>query len=261
MDAYEIIAEYYDLEFSDFTADTALYQAFAQRTSGPILEAGCGTGRLLLPLAQSGLTVHGVDRSSAMLTRAKERITAAGLTTVQLFQADMRDLSPLQTETYRCAIVSLNGFLHLPDRPAQQQALRELHRVLQTGGLLLLDLLHPTPEQLRALDQPFTHDGTWMISERSRLDRFARRTVHPAEQTITTTLFYDRTDLATGRVTRQIASYTLRYIHRYELELLLESAGFAVEALYGSYELDPLQDDSPMMFVVAQRRSAILADR
>ncbi|MCX7623853.1 MAG: class I SAM-dependent methyltransferase [Thermomicrobium sp.] len=263
VDAYELIAEYYDLEFADFQADVDLYLAFAQRSGGPILEVGCGTGRLLVPLARAGYEVHGVDRSPAMLARARERVTREGLERVRLYRADMVELGELPAGTYRLAIVALNGFLHLPDRRAQQRALGELHRVLATGGLLLLDVLHPTPEQLRALEQPFAWDGSWRLPDGARLDRFASRTVRAAEQTIATTLFYDRTDETTGAVQRRVATYTLRYLHRFELELLLETSGFEVEAIYGSYELEPLTDESPLMFVVARRRagSAILAGR
>ncbi|MCX2727337.1 class I SAM-dependent methyltransferase [Thermomicrobium sp. 4228-Ro] len=263
MDAYDVIAEFYDLEFADFDTDVDLYLAFAQRSGDPILEVGCGTGRLLVPLARAGYTVHGVDRSPAMLERARRRLEQEGLTQVRLYQADMVDLHELPDEFYRLVIVALNGFLHLPEREAQQRALRELHRVLRTGGLLVLDVLHPTPEQLRALEQPLAWDGSWQLPDGSRLDRFASRSVQPAEQTITTTLFYDRTDGKTGAVERRVATYTLRYVHRFELELLLETAGFDIEAVYGSYDLEPLSDESPSLLVVAQRRvdSAILARR
>lgn len=261
MDAYEIIAQYYDLEFADFTADIELYLAFAQRTGGPILELGCGTGRLLEPLARAGYEVHGVDRSAAMLARARDRLTRAGVQNVRLYQADFRELHELPAETFRLAIATVNSFLHLPDRASHSQALVAIHRVLRTGGLLILDLLHPTPEQLRLLEQPLAHDGHWTLPDGSRLDRFATRTVHPAEQTIVVTLFYDRSDPATGVVTRRVAEYTLRYVHRFELELLLERAGFRVEAIYGSYDLEPLRDDSLQMLVVAERQSAILAQR
>jgi len=257
VDAYDVIAAFYDLEFADFRADVDLYLAFAQRSGDPILEVGCGTGRLLVPLARAGYTVDGVDRSPAMLEHARRRLEQEGLTQVRLYQADMVDLSDLADGTYRLAIVAVNGFLHLPDRCAQQRALAELHRVLQTGGLLLLDVLHPTPEQLRALEQPLAWDGSWQLPDGSRLDRFASRSVQATDQRITTTLFYDRIDPSTGTVERRVATYTLRYVHRFELELLLERAGVAVEGIDGSDELDPLTDDSPSMLVVAERRADV----
>ncbi len=263
VDAYEVIAEFYDLEFADFRDDIDLYLAFAQRSGDPILEVGCGTGRLLVPLARAGYTVHGVDRSPGMLERARERLRREGLEQVRLFQADMADLGVLRDEVYRLAIIAVNGFLHATDREGQQRTLRELHRVLQAGGWLLLDVLHPTPQQLRALEQPLAWDGSWQLEDGSRVDRFTSRTVHPADQTIVTTHFYDRVDPTSGHVFRRVACYALRYVHRFELELLLEAAGFELEAVYGSYDLEPLTDESPTMLVVARRRagSAILARR
>ena len=251
-DPYDVIAEYYDLEFDAFTEDVDLYLGFAQRTGSPVLELGCGTGRLLVPLARAGFEVEGVDRSEAMLARAAERLARHALSRVRLHQADLTDLAELPERHYRLAILAVNGFLHLPDRPAQQAALAQIHRVLRPGGLLLLDLLHPTPAQLEGWEGRLLHDGTWTLPDSSQLDRFSARRVSPAEQTIETTLFYDRRR-PDGTLARNTVTYTLRYVHRFELELLLEVAGFRVEAIYGSYQLDPLEDESPLMFVVAQR--------
>jgi len=47
----------------------------------------------------------------------------------------------------------------------------------------------------------------------------------------------------------------MRYIHRFEMEGLLDQAGFVLEGVYGSYELDPLEDDSAIMLFVAHRRA------
>ncbi len=251
-DPYAVIAEYYDLEFDAFTEDVDLYLAFARRTGSPVLELGCGTGRLLVPLARAGFQVEGVDRSAAMLARATERLAREGLSHVRLHQADLTDLAELPACRYTLAILAVNGFLHLPSRAAQQAALVQIHRVLRPGGLLLLDVLHPTPAQLEGWEGHLLHDGSWSLPDGSQLDRFSARRVSPAEQTIETRLFYDRRR-PDSTLARDAVTYTLRYVHRFELELLLEGAGFAVEAIYGSYQLDPLEDDSPLMFVVAQR--------
>ncbi|MCM8747639.1 methyltransferase domain-containing protein [Thermomicrobiaceae bacterium CFH 74404] len=251
-DPYDVIAEYYDLEFDAFTEDVDLYLAFAQRAGTPVLELGCGTGRLLLPLARAGFEVEGVDRSAAMLARAAERLNRHGLSHVRLRQADVTDLSELPERHYSLVVLAVNGFLHLLDRAAQVTALEQIHRVLRPGGLLLLDVLHPTPAQLEGWEGHLLHDASWALPDGSLLDRFSARRVSPAEQTIETWLFYDRRR-PDGTLTRDAVTYVLRYVHRFELELLLEGAGFRIEAIYGSYQLDPLEDESPLMLVVAVR--------
>src|ERR1700730_18691528 len=73
-DPYAEIAPYYDLGMAGFDDDVGLYLGFAQHAKGRILELGCGTGRLLLPLAEAGFALTGVDRSAAMLEQARDRL-------------------------------------------------------------------------------------------------------------------------------------------------------------------------------------------
>ncbi len=77
--------------------------------------------------------------------------------------------------------------------------------------------------------------------------------MHPTEQLIETILIFDRID-GEGRVTRSQTSYQSRYIHHFEMLGLLETAGFEIEGVYGSYALDPLDDGSSSMIFVAHRR-------
>ena len=68
-------AEFYDWENARTVGrrDVAFWQAFARGAKGPVLELGCGTGRVLVPVARTGVKAIGVDRSAAMLTRAVRR--------------------------------------------------------------------------------------------------------------------------------------------------------------------------------------------
>src|SRR5690606_41981516 len=69
---YEHIAPYYDQIHASFTEDVALVLALAGRVGRPVLELGCGSGRLLLPRARAGYQVTGLDNSPAMLALARE---------------------------------------------------------------------------------------------------------------------------------------------------------------------------------------------
>src|SRR4051812_38157259 len=80
--------EIYDFENRDFKPDGPFYLALAQRMAGPVLELGCGTGRVAIPLAQQGIDLTAIDVSAAMLAFARRK--AADLP-IQWVEADARD--------------------------------------------------------------------------------------------------------------------------------------------------------------------------
>jgi hypothetical protein len=98
----------------------------------------------------------------------------------------------------------------------------------------------------------YLYDGAWDLESGIRVERFSHRSIQLSAQTITTRLFYDLI-AADGAVRRRTTSYLMRYVHRFELEVLLHAAGFELEGIYGSYALDPLEDDSDQVIVVAHR--------
>jgi hypothetical protein len=77
--------------------------------------------------------------------------------------------------------------------------------------------------------------------------------VDRATQINKVTLLYDEIG-PNGTVTRTLGTLTQRYFYRYEMENLLETAGFSMESVYGSYDLAPFTADSPKMIIVATRR-------
>lgn len=252
-DQYAQIAPFYDLEFDSFDADVDLYLGYAQIVGGPVLELGCGSGRLLLPIAEAGFQVTGVDNSASMLDRARQRLNGvpeAG--NVQLESGDMRDLNQFGRNSFNLIIVAINSFLHLESREDQLTALSEMRRVPGRDGLLVLDLFNPTPDTLVRMEDRYTFDSRWTVPSGDRVERYSYRQLDSANQFVTTTLFYDVIS-ASGTVTRHTTSYQMRYIHRFELESLLEGSGFEIEGLYGSYALDPLEHDSEHLIAVAHR--------
>lgn len=249
---YQTIAPWYDLEFARFDADLELYLGYAGIVGGPVLEPACGTGRLLVPLAQAGYTVVGVDSSAAMIERARARIAAAGVDGASVEPGDMRALSRFQEGSFRLVIIALNSFLHLETREDQLATLRAARRVLDRDGLFILDIFHATPAVLQGMDDRFVLDGHWPLPGGGQLVRFSQRRVHPATQLIDSVLFYDHLS-AGGELRRTMAAYTMRYLHRFELEGLIGEAGLAIEGIYGDYSLQPLEDGSPQLIVVAHR--------
>ena len=251
-DLFESYARFYDLDYAGFDADLAMIQQFAARCGSPILELGCGTGRLLVPLAQQGYRLTGVDASRAMLDRARQKLSSGDLAErVSLVQQDLRRLE--LTERFQFAFAAVNSFLHLATRADQEEVLLRIRRHLVPGGLVLLDLFNPDPGRLldargqvileKVMDDPETGH---------RLMKFYTNSADPEQQTVHVTVFVDEVD-GEGQLQRTLFPYTLRYLYRSELELLLQQAGFEVEALYGSYELDEFGGDSDKLIAVVRR--------
>lgn len=251
-DPYAEIAALYDLEHREYGADVDLYLNLARVVGDPILELGCGTGRLLVPLAEAGHRVTGLDLSAPMLARARAVIAEAGLgAKVTFHRGSMTEADSAPGGPFGLAIVALNGLLHLATPAAQREALVAARRALDPRGQLVIDVLNPTPEALRGLDQSFGHEGSWSLPDGDRIDKFAARRVFPAEQRIETELWYDRVG-RDGAVRRTATGYPMRYLHHAELELLLEVSGFVEWRIYGGYELEPFEDTSERMVVTAE---------
>ncbi len=253
IEAMNRVATFFDAEYADYEDDLPVLEAYAARTGGPLLELGCGTGRALVPLAQAGYEVTGVELSPAMLARAQARAEAVGVAdSVRLIQGDYTTV-PLGGP-YKFAYLVMNTFLHLPDREAQLAALRHWREHLAPRGLLLIDVFHPDVAQLAALDGRMEWDKTWQDADTGEtIMKFVTRTLDLAGQVMHVNMIYDAI-APDGRVRRTLVPYDARYIWRFEGELLLEQAGYTVEAVYGDWDMGPFEDTSDRMIFVARRR-------
>jgi SAM-dependent methyltransferase len=253
MSDYDLFAHLYDLEHRDFDEDLDLYLNFAARCEGSVLELGCGTGRVALALAQAGLDVVGIDESASMLELARVRVAEAGLgERVQLHHLDVLEMT--WPARFALAVWPLNGFLHLSDRAAQARALRTVHRALLPGGFLIVDLPNPHVAMNPLSDDHLVMRRTIRTPQGEVVTSLVSTRTDLASQVQQLTLLYDSVGCQDGLVRRTAAEMDLRFAYRYEMSGLLEQAGFAVDAVHGSYDLDPYESDSPIMLFVAHSR-------
>lgn len=248
-DPYGRIAELYDWEHDDFDDDLPLYRRLVERTGHPILELGCGTGRVIGHLAREGYRCYGVDRSAAMLARARARSRAAGTETrLTLLESGMEAFQI--PEPARMAIIALDSFGHVEDREAQLATLRAVRSALVPGGLMVLDLSNGNLRG-EARDELQHHLTAEDPSTGDLITKWVARVSDSARQCDDFTVWYDRTS-PDGTIRRITVEFTLRYFTRFELELLLERAGFVVEQVYGSYDLDGYSASSERLIAVAR---------
>ncbi len=250
--AYDPIVDVYDLEHADFDDDVGLYRSLADVVGDPILELGCGSGRILLPLAEDGFRVTGVDGSPAMLARAESRAIKLGIgDRVSLVHADIRATESAPGGPFGLVIIGLNTLLHLPSQAAQIELLAAAHRALDPRGQLVIDVFNPTPHLLTELSRGITHEGAWAHPQGGTVDKWSSRELVASDQRLETTIWYDHT-LPDHRLSRTRSAFSLRYVHFAELVLMLQAAEFVEWRAYGGYDLEPFDDGAERMVVTAE---------
>lgn len=250
---FDRFARFYDWDTGLEDDDFDFFRNLAARTGGPVLEIGCGTGRVLMPLARAGIRVTGVDIAPAMLARARAKLAAAGLLDrVRLIEADAQTFTV--DDRFRLAFIALNTFMHMTTADMQRRTLDRIKAHLHPSGLLALDLFNPHPDLLDDADGRLIHDFTRPgPSDGAATTRFHSQRVDPATGTMEIAFIYDEA-APDGVVRRTVAPFDLHYFSRREIELLLESCGYAIENVYGSYDLEPYWAGSPKLLVVATAR-------
>ena len=249
---WDRFARLYDDDYGDFTADLDLYLPLAERMDGPVLEAMCGTGRVLLPLARAGHSVTGVDISEAMIGLARAKLVDAKLLTRG--RAEVGDVRKLALgEQYALAIVAMNSFMHLATGTDQLAALRSIRKHLQPGGMLILDLFNPDPHELVADQGLLVHAKSFRSSTDTDVQKWVLRRTDFANQTHYVEFMYD--EIGPDRlVRRDVLPFTMRWLYQFELQGLLRQAGYEVEGLLGSYDLDEYTSDSERLIAIARNK-------
>ncbi len=245
---FDRFARLYDWEHDRYLFDVGVHVAFARRFGGPVLELACGSGRLLAPLAEAGFDVTGVDSSAPMLERARQRLMRMGQRATIVQQA----LEQLELNgQFRTLIVGLDSFGLLLTRTDQLRTLRAARAHATHDARLILDLANGN---LRgsAEREELLHDLTLPDPETGRpITKFVLRHPQPDQQLDELVFFYDEQD-ERGYLRRSSVELKLRWFTRFELELLLESGGWQLDELYGSYELEPYGPLSERILVVAR---------
>lgn len=131
-----MLAQLYHLHHKEYTEDIPYWLSLAKQAEGSILELGCGTGRVLRPLAEAGFTITGLDLDTEMLTHPN----LANLPNTTLIQADMTNFD--LREKFGLIILPCNTFSTL-DTAQRQKLLACVKQHLQPGGMFATSLPNP----------------------------------------------------------------------------------------------------------------------
>ncbi|MFF0469884.1 class I SAM-dependent methyltransferase [Micromonospora zamorensis] len=204
----------------DFLADLA--------DGGPVLELAIGTGRVALPLAERGLTVHGVEASEEMVAQLRAK---PGGDQIPVVIADMADV-PVKGE-FRLAYLVFNTLFNLVDAERQADCFRNVARVLSPGGAFVIETFVPDPRDFDSDEQV----QVWSVTEDSatiRLHKYDR----PAQRFIRQTITFDAEGV-------HLLPFAMRYTWPHQIDEMAQQAGLRLAERYADWQRRPFHADSP----------------
>jgi SAM-dependent methyltransferase len=245
--AHYLDPEYYARSYRDRTEDVAYYVARATR--GPVLEYGCGEGRIALPIARKGIDIEGVDLSEPMLGSFREqlkRVPREVSARVRLHHGDMRVLR--LRRRFPLVLCTFNTFLHLYTREDVEAFLARVLAHLAPGGRFVFDVSIPVAADLardpsRAYKLPAVRVGGRKYAYRERFD------YEPVRQVLFVAMEFE---------SEGGESFVTPLAHRQffpqELEALLHYNGFRIEKLEGGFRGEPADRHSDSLVFTCVRR-------
>jgi SAM-dependent methyltransferase len=204
------------------------YVTLAQRHPGPVLELGCGSGQLIVPIAAKSTPAVGLDNSPEMLTAARRRARAAGVR-VELVEGDMREFE--LGRQFSLIFIARNSLLHLSEQNEFAACFSAVRRHLAPDGIFAFDIFKPNPgmcsrpstERFAVMRVSSPSYGEITVEETSDYDALSQ--VNRATWFISTPEQHDA----------WVAPLHLRWIFPQELRALLAANGFRLERRDGDY--------------------------
>jgi ubiquinone/menaquinone biosynthesis C-methylase UbiE len=238
-------AVYYDYYLHGLEGDVEFYIDEAKSAGSPVMELGCGTGRILIPVAKAGIEIVGLDSAPAMLGIARRKVaklSAEVQNRIELIEGDMSDFS--LGRRFNLIMVPYRAFMHLLTSEDQRRALQCIRDHLAKDGLLVFNIFDP---KLEIITQFSSHLGSALLKGPEFINRetgcrvvqWITRRYDRERQTLEQDNIFEEIDDNDRVVSRTYRPLRLRYSFRYEMEYLLEICGFRAEALYGDFKRGP----------------------
>ena len=251
---YDAVLPHPDVNDVPFFVDMAL------RSKGPVLEIGCGTGRVLIATARAGVEIVGLDLSQSMLSVCERKLASepqAVRSKVQLMQGDMRDFD--LGRKFALVTAPFYPFHHLLTVEDQLSCLHSIHLHLIDKGILILALINPSIHRLAA-EQLLVESGcsSKFVMDGGQLVTLTQRTVirDLCNQIEDFELIYDVT-YPDGSQEQLVDRFQMRFMFRFEGEHLLARCRFQLEELLGDYDRTPYGPRESRELIFVARKAEV----
>lgn len=243
MEVYDEMAEYYDFVYGD-EWDLGFYLNEARNARGSVLEAACGTGRILISLAKEGIDITGFDISEKMLGMLRKKAAKDGINP-DVRHANMVDFRI--DKKFNLIIVPYRSFLHLSSESERKAALKNFYEHLNPGGRLIIHAYNPSKDELLMTGKFHNFD-------------FETISGGGKEITLSWYLKYEPEDGAGNyRIVLQDGGKTVEYgmkiyfVSQKEMGSLLERSGYRNIKSYCGFDYAPFNPDCREALWIAER--------
>jgi SAM-dependent methyltransferase len=240
--------EYYHAHHREYVDDLPFWLNLAKEQSDPILELGCGTGRVLIPLAEAGFRVYGIDLDPGMLAVLKDNLSASHKDKADILEADFASFH--LNQHFSLIILPCNTYSTL-NVGIRHQVLQCVHEHLKAGGAFVVSIPNPTilaslePSDDPEIESIFTHPSTgYPVQVSCDWERGATQVI--------INWHYDHLlpDGQVGRLTTTIKHFLITS-EEYRQEIV--DAGFNIRAVYGNFDRSPYKSKSPNFIILAEK--------
>ncbi|MBQ7613260.1 MAG: class I SAM-dependent methyltransferase [Spirochaetaceae bacterium] len=260
---YDDVAENYDLYLAEMYKDVDNHRGFKEfyldfaREYGEqgVIDIACGTGAVLLHLAENGIIADGTDLSEAMCRIAAEKARAKGFN-LNIFPANMTDFR--SDKKYSCAIIARSGFMHLLTPELQRAALLNIRENLVDGGMLTFNTFDPNPHfqaqqmNTKETDYSLRIEYTNKHGQRERL--YNAISYDPHTQIMSGNWKFETLDDSGAVIEDRVRPLKMRETYRQEMKYLLELTGYEIVHLYGGYHKESADQPTKNLIWCVRRR-------
>ena len=251
---YQDVAENYDRYLEVMYAHDDHHENFQEfylslarkYGAGGVVDVACGTGAVLLYLAERGIEIDGTDLSAEMCKVAAAKADAMDLR-LNIIPADMTAFS--SGRKYSLAIIARSGFMHLPTQALQEAALRNLREQLLPGGILTLNTFDPWPpmqaQQMSTSPEDYSFRLEYVNSRGNREKIWNAITYNPYTQQMYGNWKFEEFNKKGEMIGERIRPLRMRQTNRWEMFLLAKLCGFEVVDIYRGYNGDKEDLDDP----------------
>ncbi len=255
MRMYRDWADVYDAVYSrqGQNEDIPFLVGLVREYGGPVLEAACGTGRLMIPMAEAGFKVHGIDTSTEMLGMFERKLRGLPAGVRKRLSFSVKDMRNFELgRKFRICFIAFNSLYHLQSDGDMMRFFRCVNRHLEDGGVFIIDIFELDPGR----EQGVFGLQAEVKDPKGRIIRKYSKTVFGKNQ-VNDEWFKIVTDYKGKRKTL-VRKFRLHYLTHDQTWKMLEKAGFRVVKVYSNYGSEPYRpgQNEKMIFVAEKAGKA-----